>query len=799
MDLRFALRSCLRRPGFTAIAALTLGLGIGGATAVFSIVDAVLLRDLPYRDPSRLTAIWITSVREQSLAKLFATYADFDQFRRHSQTLESISVATWAKQAGGILTGAGPARNVLALPASGFFDTLGVHAAMGRTFAAADSGRGCGLVAAYPFWKGALNADPGIVGKTLTLDQKPCTVLGVMPENFGFYPRQTDAWVLADSVAPPDPEMQVGIFARLKPGVTAARAEAELRDLYRAIHPSGEQRDFEPRVYDLHGEFTFLAGRTLRTTLIVVFGAVLLVLAIACLNVANLMLARLSERRREMAVRAALGSGQSRLVRQVLAETSVLAALGSTIGIVLAWAAVRYFRYASPVELSVGADVRVNLPVLAFTVALAAFVTILAGLLPALRASQVDLATALKSAGRGLVVGSQRMARTVIAVEVGLSFLLLIGAGLLMASALRMASAPLGFRPEGVLATRVTLPASRYAAPEVRLQFFEHLLDRLEHLPGAQSAALSSKVPPEAGGNQTLEIQGRPNMQGSARHDIGADAVTPGFFDLLHIPIGSGRGFNQQDREHSLPITIINEALAREYFPDQDPIGRQIRIPGGMPWLTIVGVCGNLKHTQLMNEMSWVETPILYRPLTQEQRTSVQIVVRAMGDTGKVAQAIRREMTTLDPAIPIADPELLTSRLSRILAYPRFRAVILSFFAAAALLLAAVGLHGVLSQLVSQRTVEFGVRRAVGAQTRHLILLVARQGGVPVVAGLICGVAATWALRRVVSNLLYGIQPADPGVLAIVAGVLLSVAVVAMLPPAVRASRVDPMSALREE
>lgn len=792
-DLRFAARTCARRPGFATLAILTLGLGIGATTTVFSIVDAVLLRPLPYRQPDRLAAVWITSTREASLAKLFATYQDYSEFARHSQSFDSVAAATWAKRSPSVLTGYGPARDILAIPASsGFFEMLGVRAARGRTFTRDDEVRGCSLVLAHPFWTSTLGADAGIVGKSLTIDQKPCTVLGIMPADFSFYPRQTQAWILLGPGFQDDLNaMQVGIFARLKAGVTPSQAQAELRGLYRPIHLTGETRDFQPVVYDLQGEFTFLAGRTLSRTLLVLFGAVLLVMLIGCLNVANLLMARLSERRRELAVRAALGSGQGRLVRQVLTESLLLSGMGATAGIAIAAAALRYFRYANPIELRVGAEVELHLGVLGFSAALSIAATVIIGLLPAIRASRVDPASQLMGAGRGAVAGRQALSRTVIAVQVALSFLLLVGAGLLMTSALRMGSASLGFNPEHLLAARATLPAYRYRTSAQRRQAYDRLLEQVERLPGVQAVALSSKLPPEAGGNQTLQIQGRDVAPGSEAHDVGADAVSPRFFELLQIPVRRGRSFTAQDREQSQPVAIVNEALVRAYFPDRDPLGRQIRIPGGdMPWLTIVGVAGNLKHTQLMNEMSWVETPILYRPLAQEPRQSMQIALRTSGSVPS--------LSALDPGIPISDPEPLAARLSKTLAFPRFRAAILAFFAAGALLLSAVGLHGVLSQLVTQRTQEFGVRRAVGAQTHHLLLLVATQGGLPVVAGLAIGLGAATVLRRVLASLLYGIEPADPAILASVSALLLTVAGLAILLPATRAARVDPMTALRE-
>jgi predicted permease len=358
---------------------------------------------LPYRDPGRLAAIWATSTREEGLAKIFANHEDYTEFRRDAKTLESVSAATWAFRPSRVLTGFGPAREVLTIPATAsFFETLGVRAKMGRTFTSDDETHGCSIVVAHKFWTSVLGADPSLVGRSVTLNQKPCTILGVMPEEFSFFPAETLAWILlGPGFAPNQDKMGVGIFARLKPGVTIAQAQAELRSLYRASRTGQEARDLEPVVYDLQGEFTFLAGRTLRTTLILVFGAVLLVLLIACLNVANLLLARLTDRRRELAVRAALGSGQGRLVRQVLTEGLLLAGIGGTVGVAIAYAAVRTYRLANPIELSVGADVKVNLAVLGFAVALSFATAMIFALMPALRASRVDLTQSLKTSGRG--------------------------------------------------------------------------------------------------------------------------------------------------------------------------------------------------------------------------------------------------------------------------------------------------------------------------------------------------------------------------------------------------------------
>ena len=794
-DFRYAFRHWRQKPGFTLIAMLTLALGIGAATAVFSIVEAVLLRPLPYQDPGRLVAIWVTSKREG--VKMFANGAAYLAIRGESQTLAGVTTATWAKQTDRLWTDSGPARQVMAIPVSAsFFSVLGASPARGRTFLPEDEGRACTLVLSHAFWTARLGADPSAIGRVLTLDQKPCVIAGIMPPEFRFYPRQTEAWILLAPESKTDRDSaQVGIFARLKPGVTISGAQAEVQRIYRDSSPVREFTDLEPVVCDLHGEFTFLAGRTLQTTLLIALAAVLFVLLIACLNVANLMLARLAERQRELAVRAALGCGRYRLARQVLSESLLLASGGAVLGLGLTLATLRAFRALNPIELGVSGDVRLSWLVLAFSAVLTAATTLIFGLLPAFRASGAG--EDLKLAGRGSVYSGQKLARVVIAVQVALSFVLLTGAGLLMSSAFRMGAEPLGFEPKGVLSRSLSLPQSRYPTPQELRLAQARLLARLESTPGLGPIAMASKIPPEVGGNQALEVDGRPALP-DAVHNVGGDAVSPRYFELLRIPLVAGRPFDSRDTERSEPVALINQALARQYFPQQDPLGHRIRIPGGpMPWMTISGVVGNLKHTELMNEMQWVETPILYRPLAQEPRRPVRIVVREAGT--QQAAALQEAISAFDPELPLDGLETVASRISAKLAYPRFRASVLSLFAISALLLSAVGLHGVLSQLVSRRRAEFGLRRAIGAQTGHLLTLVARQGGVPVLAGVTIGLSGALGFSRLLASLLYGTQPADPLVLAVVSFGLILVSGFAILWPARRAASIDPVIALKED
>lgn len=798
LDLRYAFRVWKKQPGVALMAVMTLALGMGAAVAVFSIVDGVLIHKLPYRDPDRLVAIWDHNVHDASRAKMFPGYPDFEAVNQRARSFENVSAATWAAGAQRSAMIHGVSREVLAeLTGATFFQTLGVNAAIGRTFQPGDETRGCSIVLAHAFWTKFLDADSSLVGRALPIERRPCTVLGVMPASFGFYPRQASMWMLITPDLQPQPrDLIAGIFARLKPGVTIAQAQAEIDSIHRALHASGAtERDLEPEINPLQGEFTFLAGRTLRSTLLVLFAAVGGLLLIACLNVASLLLARLSERQRELAVRAALGSGRVRLIRQVLAEGFLLAIIGTCAGILIAWGAMRAFLAARPIELPVGSDIAINWPVLLFSAGLCIATTLVFGLLPALRVSGADLGVRLGSSGRGFIrdLAGSRSSKALIALEVAISFVLLVGAGLLMASALRMGSEPLGFSPRQMETMSIPLPLPRFAAPGARRRFFDSLLARLRALPGVSGAALASKFPPYVGGNQKIEIDGTA-LADATPSDAGADAITPGYFDLLQAPLLAGRGFDDSDGADSQPVAMVNQALAREYFPDSSPLGRRIRLAGGnMPWLTIVGVAGDLKHTQLMNEMSWVESPILYRPLSQEPRQSIQAAVRALPGAIALGPAIQRQVAELDSSIPIADPESVTDELATQLAYPRFRAAALSGFALIALLLASAGLYAVLSQLVAQRTPEFGIRRAVGAQTAHLLALVFRQGGGPVLAGIGAGILGSLAIRRALASLLYGVRPADPAVL-LPASAALAIAI-----PARRAARVDPMQALREE
>jgi predicted permease len=734
-DLRYAWRILRKSPGFAVIVILTLALGIGANTAVFSIVRGVLLQPLPYKDPARLVDVLDASVKDPNLSKTFATYADFEEYARHSQSFEKIAFATWAG-AGATLTGRGPARNVLAVPVSeDFFAMLGVSAARGRTFEHGDLGRGCSVVLSDSFWRNTLAADAGIVGQSLDLSHRACTVIGIMPARFEFYPRQTQLWML---FTPDDPRPRehflVITFGRLKPGVTAAQAQAELAALHKQIRQPDWQRDFTPAIDRLQDEFTFLAGRNLRATLGLLLVAVAAVLLIACLNVANLLLARSSARAREFAVRAALGSGRARLVRQLLVEGMLLAAMGGIAGVAIAVALVKYFLHANPIELPIGSDVLVNVPVLGFTALLTIATALIFGIAPAWSGSRADVNAGLRAGGRGAISGgNRRLTRILIAAEISLSLMLLSGAGLLMRSVLKFGAANLGFDPDNVLVMRSGLPAQRYMGDNEKLRFYEDLKTRLNAIPGVEISTAAANLPPYGAGSPEVEIEGR----GRAGL-MDTNAVSEDYFAVLRMALRRGRLFTAEDGPGAAPVAVVSEKFAGAYFPGGDPVGQRVRVWGekDAPWLTIVGVVGTERHPELMREMSWRESAELYRPMRQQPVSSFAIAVRTHGDQADTGRAMERALAGIDQEIPMGEVSSMRDSIGTYLKYPRFRAIVLDQFAGLALLLAALGLHGLLSQYVAQRTRELGLRMAIGARSRDIVRLVAIQGGAPLLAGM---------------------------------------------------------------
>jgi len=527
------------------------------------------------------------------------------------------------------------------------------------------------------------------------------------------------------------------------------------------------------------------------------------VLLIACVNVANLLMARSSERERELAVRTALGSSRARLIQQLLTENLLLSSLGAGSGILLAAVAVRYFCATNPVELPPGNPVGVNMQVLGFTALLTVLTGLLFGLFPAWRTSRLDLSQALKEAGRGVAQGalSHLRGKLFVVAQVALSLVLLVGAGLLIESIARLGSAPLGFQTDRLLTASVDLPAAAYSQPTQQTQFYSRLTLSLSTLPGVKGIALMSALPFYGTAEYSVSVRGELSPS-SEVGDAGPVEVSDDYFRVLGIPLIQGREFDSRDGEDSLPVTIVNQALAREYFPHADPIGRQIKL--GMPdgkssWLTIVGVVGDVKHSIVYKEMGYVVAPVLFRPLSQAAGRSMFLALRTAGSPLSLASSLQPGISALGTNVVVSDVRTMDERVSGLLAHPRFRAILLGIFAGLALVLAAIGIYGVLAQSVSQRTHEIGIRMALGAERRSLLCLVVGQGTTLALAGVGAGLLVALALTRYLVGMLYSVRATDPLTFAAVSALLVTVALVASYVPARRASRVEPMMALRHE
>lgn len=809
-DLGYALRSFARTPGFTAIVVLTLALGIGATTAMFSIVNALLLHPLPYRNADRLVVVWEIQKHDPNGPPVFDSYRDFEAWKSKSQSFERLAPATWASGQQ-IMTGVGRAREVLAMPVGiGFFSLLGVAPELGRTFRPDDLHRGCTVVLKHNFWMTAFGGERNVVGRQIQLSQNACTVVGVMPRGFTFYPNAAPMWMLItpDSAIARDPEnANVGVFGRLKPGISIERAQQELESLYKHEHRNDKNGILRiPVVHPLAEQFAYLTGPNLRLSIVVLFGAVTFVLLIACVNIANLLLGRSLARQKELAVRAALGSGRLRLVRQLLTESLLLSFGGAIGGILLAIGAVHYFKVTNPIALPPGNPVTVNSYVLGFTAVLTVITAILFGLAPAWKASRVDLIDALRASGRSASFSPavRTFGRVLVSAEVMFSLALLAGAGLLIESVNRLAGVPLGFTTDHIVTLPIELPKWNYPKAEQRVGFYREILDRAATLRVVESAALASSLPLNNSrfGGSALAVEGKPEPDSAALRDTAQVSITPDYFRVMGVALERGRFFNARDREKSEPVAIVSQGLVRKYFPHKDPIGKRIKVgePGSnKPWLTIVGVSGEEKDQNFFHQMTWEELSMVFRPISQDPPFSASLVLRTPRDGSALGVAMQKQIATLDRTVPVGEVQTIDAQLSRALAYPRFRAVVLGTFAGLALLLAAVGLYGVLSQLITQRTQEFGVRMALGAQKRDILALVIRQGMMLTVAGLAAGIAVTLLLTRFLSSLLYGVTATDPWTLAGVSLLLMAIAVLAVSVPARRAAKVDPMVALRYE
>jgi putative ABC transport system permease protein len=803
-DLRYGARLLLKKPGFTLIAVITLALGIGANTAIFSVVHAVLLQPLPYNDADRLVMLW-ESHRQRGVRQIYVSPANFVEWREQNSVFTDIAAFADDRS---ILTGAGAPEEIVSQSATpNLFALLGAEAILGRTFTADDGmpGRPSVAVISFGLWRRRFGGDPGVIGRKLILNRADVTVIGVMPPDFQWFIKQGSTIGRPPELWGPlvfdyDPRESRGRFlrtvARLKPGATLRQAQAEMDTISGRLEPTSEfNRGFSAEVIPLREQFT----GDIRLALLALFGAVGFVLLIACANVANLQLARAAARASEVAVRSALGANRFSLARQLLTENILLALLGGAVGLLLAVWGIDALVSLSPPELLSLPGVKINLAVLGFTLGVALLTGTLFGLAPAWSASRANTIELLK-AGGGAGRGSRRhRARGVfVAAEVALALVLLVGAGLLARSYVRLRSVDPGFDPRNVLTLRVSLPGMKYPEDRQRVSFFKQAVGELKALPGVHAAGAVSHLPFAGITPGTFfKIEGGPALPVSQWPITSVCVADAGFFSAMQIPLKRGRLFTEQEATEARHVVVINEAMARRHFQNEDPIGKRLTIlMSDTPTPTeIIGVVGDAKTTGLDIEAG----PMAYWPHPELAYQYMTLVIRAQGDAAGLTAAARNVISALDNEQPAADERTMERLLANSIARARFNTLLLALFAIVATALAAVGVYGVMAFAVAARTQEIGIRMALGARMRDVLRLVIGQGMAWVLIGVGTGLIAALALTRLLKKLLFNVSATDPITFALVALLLTAVALLACWIPARRAAKVDPMVALRVE
>jgi predicted permease len=804
-DFQYAFRVLRRSPAFTATTVLILALAIGANTAMFSIVDAWFFQPLHFRDSDQVVIALRGDLKHPGETPFFAFYRDYLNWRPAAHSFQGMSAMFWR---GFTITGAGEAGHFLGmLVTADMFDTLGVTPELGRTFAQSDLTGPPVVVIGHQLWQERFGGSRDIIGRILTLNSKSYTVIGVLPPKFSLRMENqaTDPPILAlmrsdDPDYGPDSHHSVAVIARLKPGVDIATAQAELFTIQMALDaqdPKGPK-----------GLGVFLTklqvdnARFIRTSLITLMAAVCFVLLIACANVAGLLLGRAAHRQREMALRTALGSGRRRLIGQLLTESLVLGFLGAGLGLLFAYAGVRGFSAVNPFNQLPPDPIGIHGRGLAFALVLALVNTALFGAAPALRASRVDLSTFLKSRGAGARVGTGRNALVVL--EIALSLVLLTGTVLVTKALLRLMSDSLGFRQEHVEVANLTLPEGPYSTDHDRLiGFYDRVLERIRVLPGVESATLSTIGPLNGGQRTAMTAAGRSAPPPNEMPRFEQQIITPRYFEVLSTPLLRGRAFNDLDTETSPAVAIINETVARTQFPGEDPVGQRIRLGDDGPWRTIVGVSGTVR-TLFYNTLVAKEPLEIYVPARQSPKAGFNPDQQRVWLSVKTARPltlaeVRSQIDSVDPTVEVAGLRTMERVVSEATGQPRLRTMLLGGFAVLALLLSAIGVYGLIAQSTAQRTNEIGIRMALGAGSGDVLRMVVRQGISIAAVGIAVGIAGALALGRILSAFLYGVPATDLATYGIVTAIVLAVAALAAYIPARRASRVDPLVALRYE
>jgi putative ABC transport system permease protein len=796
-DFRFALRQLVKSPGFTTIAVLTLALGIGANTAIFSVVQSVLLRPLAYHDPDRLVVMWEV---EPSFSTATIAWPDLLDWQRDNTAFASL--AGYRRDNFTLTGGAQPEMLSGGRVSASFFNVIGLPPLLGRTFRADEDKPGApGLVVlGYSLWQRRFGGNESIVGQAITLNGELYTVIGVLPADFTSPSRTEFLTQIGRMGATPgwqSRDNHPGIFAlgRMKPGYTVETAIADLKRI--SVRLQKDFPDSNTGVYAGGQAFFESQVGGFRQGLWLLLGAVALVLLIACANLANLLLARNAGRASEFAVRAALGASRGRLMRQLLIESLVLAFAGAGLGLLVASWSRAGIAALSPAGVTRFQQASIDGRVLAVTCALALFTALIFGLWPAWKSSTPDLRSALQAGGRS-GFGSRHASRTrefLIIAEVALTLMLLVGAGLLLQSFARMQAANLGFKSHGILTARVALPEKTYPTEDQVGAFHERLLARMRVLPGVKSAELATHSPLNTGWQTSFHPEGQPPWAAGQTPLAEMNIVSDGYFSTLGIPVLHGRAFDTSDVPKGLHTAIINQAFAEKYWPGKDAVGQKMTL-GGDELVTVVGIVPTLKVYGYAEEPTMVQA---YLPVRQVRERDFQILVRTDGDAAGMVNAVRRTVAEIDPTQAIWDVRTLDERIDSTFSQPRLYTFLLAIFAGLAVLLAGVGLYGVLAYQVSQRTREFGIRLALGAVHAQILGLVLRYGLRLFLFGAISGLAGALALSRVLGSLLYQTSTFDPLVLGGVTALLAVIALFACWLPARRATKVDPMIALRAE
>jgi putative ABC transport system permease protein len=800
-DLRYAFRLLRKSPGFTIVAVLTLALGIGANTAVFSVVNTVLLRPLPYPESERLVKIWSTNPNTNRWG-MWTAYPRFVDWRRHTTVFEEMATArTWVINLSG---GDHPEALYGVVTSSRLFQLLRVQPMLGRAFLPEEDQRGHDhvIILSYGLWQRRFGGGRAVIGRTVDLDRQSYTVIGVMPRDFRFPPELpasygVDAWL----PPAPDPSRDERVsnnyytYARLKPGVTLAQAQAEMDAINHGLaEKHSEDRGLGVKVAGWQQQ----VGSEVRPALLILLGAISLVLLIACANVANLLLARGATRQREAALRQALGAGRGRLIRQLLTESLLLAVFGGVTGLFLAHLGLEVFIRLAP-DIPRLNEMTMDPHVLLFSAALTLGTGLIFGIAPALQGSKTDLQDVLKESGSRLTAGSMRarMRSVLVVAEMTLALMLLAGAGLLIRSFVRVQEIDPGFNAKNLLTAFVMLPPAKYPEPRRQAEFFREVMERIGSLPGVEWAGGADSAPMLSNDAGPVSIEGHPVGPGEVKIQAERPKITPDYFRAMGIRLLRGRAFTWADNEGSPPVAIINEAAARQYWPNEEAMGKRVRLEDGSApvWRQVIGVVGDVRQDGLVQ----AGRPEVYAPLNQVPVPYMVLVVRTRSGPAVFAGAVRHAVMAVDKEQPLFQIQAMQQVLDDSVAGRRFQMSLLAFFAAIALGLAAIGIYGLMSYSVNQRTHEIGIRMALGAKRDEVLRLVVRQGLVLAMIGVALGMAGALLLTRFLSSMLYGVGVNDPITLLSVAVLLSGVAALASFIPASRASRIDPTVALRHE